>query len=160
MSPGSLSSAETAARAPRPRVAAHAAIRFNPHPAIRLGEPVPCLRRIAAARATREGSRDAASDALHAVVGDSVDSARRTQLIELRRDIHNDRVPRELDRAVDQSLPDVVRVWLDARVEDDLLYAELVDGYEDRLGCERERLRAVCAAPSFQQDDSQRHYWK
>ncbi|MEA2151301.1 MAG: hypothetical protein QOD69_3131 [Solirubrobacteraceae bacterium] len=133
------------ARRPAAEIADQVALRFNPLPAVALGCAAAELARLAELDAWRHERREEICALLHARAGEA-EGDERTRLISLKRDVHNDRLPRDPGAA--EGGP--AAAWVAARREADALRSGLLEGFEERLRRERCRLRELCAVPTFQ----------
>lgn len=117
-------------------------LRVNPLPRTRLADSVlaALLDELCAAENAVEAAAEVCSAELHHLIGATSDPGERGPLIRLRRDIHNDRVP----RTEDDPVPAMTR-WRAARdARDDLLEA-LDREYPQAVDRERKRLAGLLA---------------
>ncbi|MFF3606989.1 lantibiotic dehydratase [Streptomyces sp. NPDC002463] len=117
-------------------------LRVNPLPRLRLADPVlaELLREVCAAENEVEAAAEACSAELHRLIGATADTGERGPLIALRRDVHNDRVP----RTGDDPVPAMAR-WRAARTVRDALRETLDREYPQAADRERKRLAGLLA---------------
>ncbi|TWG06284.1 lantibiotic biosynthesis dehydratase-like protein [Streptomyces brevispora] len=117
-------------------------LRVNPLPRVRLADAVlaALLGEVCAAENEVEAAAELCSAELHQLIGATDDPGERGPLIALRRDIHNDRVP----RGGDDPVPAVAR-WRAARTLRDTLRETLNREYPQAADRERNRLAGLLA---------------
>ncbi|MFE6974635.1 hypothetical protein [Streptomyces sp. NPDC057682] len=117
-------------------------LRVNPLPRVRLADPVlaALLDEVCAAENEVEAAAAECSAQLHRLIGATADAGVRGALIALRRDIHNDRVP----RTEDDPVPATAR-WRAARLARGGLRAALESEYPQAADRERKRLAWLLA---------------
>lgn len=117
-------------------------LRVNPLVRVRLADSVlaALLDEVCAAENEVEAAAEVCSAELHELIGAAADPGARGPLITLRRDIHNDRVP----RTEDDPVPAVAR-WRAARAVRDTLRESLDREYPQAAERERKRLAGLLA---------------
>ncbi len=118
-------------------------LRVNPLRRFRLGDPDMRVRLAELAEAERSVRATAGqcSDELYEQIGAVTDDASRRRLVELRRTIHNDRVP----RSTPEDPTPAVRRWFSLREQRQVLREDIARRYPEAAGREREALAGLLA---------------